>query len=106
VGAAIMGEAGPRPDHVSARETPRPVPQVSLRTFDYNGHSVDRGQIFRLAGMANDKRMADLRYFTPLEPGTTTYECSACGCTFTSMGYGAAREVSPHETAYVPPTAD
>lgn len=105
VAAQIMGEAGRRPDHVANREPPRlDVPYVALRTFDYSGSHLDRGQVFKFVGLQNDGRLKDLRYAVELEKGASLYECSQCGHSFTSMGLRDGHAKVRHsKSRYVPP---
>ena len=107
VAASIMGEAGAAPDHVAAREAPPTnVKFVALRTFDYGGRALDRGQIFTFAGLPNDGRLRDLRYAAPLERGTSSYECGACGAQFTAMGLRDGHAKVRHlKQRFVPPAA-
>jgi hypothetical protein len=101
-----MGAAGHAPDAVANRDTPRDGPQVSLRTFVYAGKSIDRGQVFKLLGMLNDKRMGDMRYFVSLEPKATLYECPKCGEKFVAMGLRDSHVKRRHiKSAFTPPPA-
>lgn len=55
------------------------------RSFGYGigvGRQLDRGQVFKLEQLPNDRLLVDLGYCGLLEKGTTTYACRGCGAEF------------------------
>ena len=106
IGAQIMGAAGAAPDHLTHRAAPPDTRYWAKRTFDYCGRTLDRGQIFRLKGVANDKLMLDLDgYFAPFADGAPIYACNRCGEEFKELamleGHGKARH---DPKRFVPPS--
>ena len=103
--AAIMGEAGNKPDHVANREAPSKDKKfVSMRTFDYNSKPLDRGQVFQFVGLGGDARLRDLKYVVELDANSTLYECPSCGAQFIQMGLRDGHAKSRHSnTRFVPP---
>jgi hypothetical protein len=104
IAAKIMG-AGRPPAAVMEREPPKLTERYwAKRTFGYGGSDKDRGQVFKLSGAPNDRRLVDLGYVALLEPGTTTYACGICGAEFLDMGlrdgHGKARHT---KSRFVPP---
>lgn len=57
------------------------------RPFLYNGMELERGQVFNLAGAANDEKLIRLNYVTELADGNQTYECGECKRVFVQMGF-------------------
>lgn len=103
--AAVMGEAGRKPDHVTSRDKPsKDASFVALRTFGYGPKMIDRGQVFSFVGMPGDGRLRDLRYAAELEKGGTLYECPGCGEKFVSMGLRDGHTKARHtKSKFVPP---
>lgn len=59
------------------------------RPFQYgNGEEaeLDRGQVFDLVGERLDEKLVRLGYCAPLEKGSETFECGACGKKFVDEG--------------------
>jgi len=53
------------------------------RPFDYNGQSLDRGQVFTLAGARNDEKLLRLGYVDAWDgKAKDLHECAACGAQF------------------------
>lgn len=57
------------------------------RPFDYAGQSLERGQVFNLAGVANDEKLIRLNYISAVADGNDTYECGDCKRMFVQMGF-------------------
>ena len=104
VAAQIMGAAGRRPDHVASRTPPqRDTLFVALRTFDYNGRHLDRGQVFTFEGCPGDARLRDLRYVVEHDGGTL-YECPQCSERFNVAGLRDGHARTRHvKSQYRPP---
>lgn len=101
VAGRIIGEAplGSQPD----REAPRNVEVWATRPYAYDGVSLDRGQVFRLKGLRNDKLLTDLDYCQAVEtPGR--FPCRVCASVFMDPwaleGHGKLRHA---ETRHGPP---
>jgi hypothetical protein len=58
--------------------------------YDEKLGSVDRGQVFKLAGHINDGKLVELRYVAPVKTGTELSECGECGRLFIDEGTRAA----------------
>jgi hypothetical protein len=56
------------------------------RPFDYDGESLDRGQIFQFKGLRNDERLLTLGYAQKLQKNADELECNRCGAVFTGHG--------------------
>lgn len=93
------------------REAPRDGAYWSKRTFGYGvpgttERSLDRGQVFKLEGLANDKLLVDLAYVAEVPVGSSTYACRLCGAEFIDMGMRDGHARFRHETkTFVPPPA-
>lgn len=55
------------------------------RPFVYNGQSLDRGQIFRLVGARNDRKLIDLNYVGEVSDTAETYQCALDGAEFVDL---------------------
>lgn len=105
VAAQIIGDAS-LPDAVTRRATPRITSYSALRTFVYGGDQLDRGQVFRLKGLVNDKLMVDLKgYMAPIDVEAPTYPCRVCGLHFIDPGLLNGHGKERHEPKrFTPPT--
>lgn len=101
--------ADERKGSVAEREAPPTALFWAKRTFGYGvrGHTeriLDRGQVFRLEGLANDKLLFDLGYIAAVEPGAKPFACRACGAEFLDMGMRDGHGKMRHEErTFVPP---
>lgn len=50
--------------------------------YDARHPRVERGEVFKLGGHANDGTLLTLRYISPMAPGTQIKQCGACGKLF------------------------
>lgn len=91
----IMGGSAPSGSGVH-RETPKDVLYWATRPFGYGEQALDRGQLFRLTGMANDKLLVDLGYVQPAA-GEDRFECRVCGAPFRDAGSVESHGRSRHE---------
>jgi hypothetical protein len=57
------------------------------RPFLYAGTELERGQVFSLAGAANDEKLIRIRYIDKVEDHHEIYECGECRRVFVHMGY-------------------
>lgn len=57
------------------------------RPFLYAGHELERGQVFNLAGAANDEKLIRLNYVSLVADGNDTYQCGDCKRVFVQMGF-------------------
>lgn len=77
---------------------------VARRPFDYGRLSLDRGQVFELAGAPNDERLVRLGFVAQHDDSVTAI-CSVCGGEFIGeserRGHGdkqhSGRQLSPFE---------
>ena len=88
------------------RAAPLGVAYWAKRTFRYGQQQLDRGQIFKLQELPNDRLLVDLGYVAVAEDARTFFACRVCGLQFldSSMrdGHGKFR----HDTrTFVPPPA-
>ena len=83
------------------RETPRNVDMWATRPFGYGGIELDRGQVFRLKGMRNDKILVDLGYCQPA--GQDRFACRICGGEFIDLGALDGHGRSRHEPKRIGP---
>lgn len=56
------------------------------RPFDYNGQSLDRGQVFEMVGARLDEKLVRLGYVAELAKKTQLHECANCGAQFVGLG--------------------
>ena len=65
------------------------------RPFDYGALELDRGQVFELAGAANDEKLTRLGYCAEVDKGAEMSECSECHAEFIGLaekvGHGQKR---------------
>ena len=87
------------------REAPRTdVLWWSKRTMGYGGQQLDRGQVLKLKGLANDKLLVDLGYVAMIPLGTPTYPCRLCGAEFIDAGLRDGHGKGRHEERpFTPP---
>lgn len=68
------------------------------RPFQYNGTSLDRGQVFGMIGARLDEKLIRLGYVLTLLPGDRPLICRACGARFINLdtlnAHGAKRHAA------------
>lgn len=80
------------------------------RTFGYGVRGstermLDRGQVFKLEQLANDRLLLDLGYAAQMQKGAIAYPCRICGAEFVDMGLRDGHGKDRHEEKrFVPPT--
>ena len=62
----------------------------------YNGHNLDRGQVFEFGGQRNDEKLERLRYVLPVEDGSETYTCAECNGEFIEQTFRTAHGDRAH----------
>lgn len=62
---------------------------ISARVpFNYDGHMLERGEVFQLRDKPNDDRLLILRYIQPFDPTKErTHTCDNCGKKFVDEAY-------------------
>lgn len=75
IGVEPRGQSGPE------REAPRDVEMWATREMGYDGQQLERGQVFRLKGLRNDKLLSAMDYCLPIET-PERYPCRVCGAVF------------------------
>ena len=87
------------------RAAPVAATYWAKRTFTYGGQLLDRGQVFQLNGLPNDRLLVDLGYVAVADERTFV-ACRACGLQFLdpSMRDGHAK-VRHESRQFVPPPA-
>lgn len=99
-----MGESS-----IGSREGVKNVLYWAKRSFMYGvrgstERQLDRGQVFKLEGLINDKLLVDLAYVSEVPEGTTTYACRGCGGEFVDMGMRDGHGDLRHRTkTFTPP---
>ena len=94
------------PPHVTERAAPRQALYWAKRSFGYGTQSLDRGQIFKLQHLENDRRLIDLGYVAPVPTGEPTYACRICNAEFIDPGLRDGHGKGAHEKKrFVPPAA-
>ncbi|KKN61705.1 hypothetical protein LCGC14_0519210 [marine sediment metagenome] len=96
--------AGPEPGGSGPeREAPQTnIDYWATRPMGYGNVDLDRGQVFRLVGLRNDKLLVDLDYCQPVRT-SDRYPCRACGAAFMDLGSLEGHGRRRHEPARVGP---
>jgi len=95
---------------VAEREAPPTALFWAKRTFGYGERGtteriLDRGQVFKLEGLANDKLLFDLGYIAVVDPGVKPFACRVCGAEFLDTGMRDGHGKFRHEErTFVPPS--
>lgn len=55
------------------------------RPFTYDGRPLDRGQVFRMIGARNDRRLLELNYCGLVADGDDLYTCALDGAEFIDL---------------------
>ena len=95
---------------VTEREAP-PTDALwwAKRTYGYGvagstERQIDRGQVFKLEGLPNDRLLVDLGYCAQVPKNAATYACRMCGAEFMDMGMRDAHGKYRHEErTFTPP---
>lgn len=93
-------------DLTAEREAPRAdVLWWAKRSFGYGDLQLDRGQVFKLRELANDKLLVDLGYVAMVPSKTPTFACRLCGSEFIGTGLRDGHGKGRHEErAFTPPS--
>lgn len=76
------------------------------RPMGYGDGELDRGQVFSLSGLVNDRKLDKLGYIVALRPTDEVFPCRHCAAKFVGLGelngHGAKRHSDKDKRADVP----